>query len=158
MNDERIAKIYKAYGFDCSVLYPPEKGYRNESHPALLDDGRKVNLILYKFENNIIQTIKNANIVSNFLATKNFPVRVTIDSRIIHVKSGEWQKYASVYDYLPGETIPWEAYTRNHIKILGKTMSDMHYSLRGLEYHDFHKVADIYEEIIHRMQSYWHDE
>ena len=155
MNDDQIAKVYKAYGLDCLSFYPVEKGYRNESHSALLKDGRKVNLILYKYEHDIIRTIRNANIASNFLAKKHIPVRSTIDSRIIHIKSGQWQKYASVYNYLPGETIPWEAYTRNHIKILGKAMSDMHYSLKELTPQRFPNVSDLYLLIIDRMQDYF---
>jgi thiamine kinase-like enzyme len=31
-----------------------------------------------------------------------------------------------LYSYLPGDTLPWEAYTRRHLRSLGKTMAAIH--------------------------------
>ncbi len=148
-------RIVRRYGFEPARLLEVQKGYRNESHPVQLRDGIILNLMLYKHEPGIIQTIKNANRVSNFLAVRDFPARRTVDSRIIRLQSAPHRKYAALYTYLPGQTIAWESYTQNHIKLLGKAMSDMHAALQRFDAGDLPDVVDQYVGIVGRMRRYF---
>ncbi len=132
-----------------------EKGYRNQSYAAELNDGRTLNLILYKREEDILEKIRQANRVSNFLAEWGFPARKTADRRIMTMKSGDYIKYASLYEYLPGKTIPWEAYTMDHIKNLGGAMSDMHALLKKLPQEDLPFVIDECRALLKRMEKYF---
>lgn len=155
MREEVITKILREYGVKSTSQLRMQKGYRNESHPIILNDGQKRNLILYKSEPNILNRIQAANNISNYLYEKNFPTRRTVDKRIIQLRSERTIKYGSLYSYLPGETIPWEAYTMEHIKLLGKTMSDMHESLTRMPKAKLPMVADEYSQILTRMQRYF---
>jgi Ser/Thr protein kinase RdoA (MazF antagonist) len=152
-----VREVLRRFGFNTGELLPTEKGYRNETHPFRAIDGRLLNLILYKSETGIIQTIQNANRASDFLAEHAFPTRQTVEPRLMRVRVGSWQKFAALYTYLPGRTIPWEAYTMAHLKLLGKTMSDMHAALSELETHNLPDVAAVYLKIFARMQSYFAD-
>ena len=96
--------------------------------------------------------------VADFLHEHDFPARRTANPKIICMQSGERVKYGALYDYLPGRTIPWEAYTQAHLKLLGKTMSDMHATLRQLNAPTLPHVADEYGQIAARMQRYFADE
>jgi Ser/Thr protein kinase RdoA (MazF antagonist) len=154
-----IERILKAYGLQYSHTLPMQKGYRNQSYPVVLQDGSIVNLILYKSEPGILAKIKNANAVSGFLADRGFPARHTVSSRIIrlHETGRDREKYGALYNYLDGHTIPWEAYTQDHIKMLGKVMSDMHAALAQFSYEQLSEVADEYLAINQRMRTYFSD-
>jgi Ser/Thr protein kinase RdoA (MazF antagonist) len=154
MDEASITRILQQYGYSPHAFLNVEKGYRNESHSLELEDGTVLNLILYKNEPGIVRTIRNANRASDYLASNGFPTRRTIDARIMHVQAGIWQKYAALYTYLPGQTIPWEAYTRNHIKRLGKMMSDIHASLQQLDGRSFQSVARQYSNLMEDMLAY----
>ncbi|MBX6334367.1 phosphotransferase, partial [Candidatus Saccharibacteria bacterium] len=67
------------------------------------------------------------------------------------------EKYAALYEYLPGKTIPWEAYTMDHIKQLGKAMSDMHALFAKLPQGDLPPVIDECRELLGRMERYFTD-
>jgi Ser/Thr protein kinase RdoA (MazF antagonist) len=69
--------------------------------------------------------------------------------------AGKYEKYGALYHYLPGRTIPWEGYTRDHIKLLGKTMSDMHAALAGLADNGLPETSDEYLTIVARMRTYF---
>jgi Ser/Thr protein kinase RdoA (MazF antagonist) len=160
-----IRHILDKYDIRGATIHPVQKGYRNQSWHVTLNDGREVNVIIYKAEPHILTKIKNANAVSAFLAHKGFPVRHTIDDRIVRLQGETMTKYAALYNYLPGSTIPWEAYTQKHIKMLGKMLSDMHALLAaakppkspltgGLE---MRLVTAEYRAIITRMERYFSD-
>ncbi len=150
-------KVLQSYGLDSKKVFPAQKGYRNESYKVLLSNGQTVNVIFYKQEVAISERIRRANKVSEYLADRGFPTRVRIDSRILKLTSGELTKHIGVYNYLPGQTIPWETYTMAHIKLLGKTMSDMHASLRQMPTTDMPSVVDEYQAIGKRMICYFDD-
>jgi len=40
------------------------------------------------------------------------------------------RRFFAIYNYLPGKTLPWEAYTRRHLRSLGMMMARMHTKLR----------------------------
>jgi len=158
MRETVIQQILKQYGLQQSVVLSTEKGYRNESHPIETRDGRKLNIIVYKREAGILQKIRDANKVGDYLASQGFPARQTVDSRIIRLSNGNQIAYASLYHYLSGTTIPWEGYTMDHIKLLGKTMSDMHAALQKMPDTVTASVTHEYLQIIDQMQHYFSDE
>ncbi|PLS81028.1 hypothetical protein CYG49_03340, partial [Candidatus Saccharibacteria bacterium] len=110
---------------------------------------------MYKKEPEIEQRIINANAVSNFLASKGFPARTTVDSRIVQINTPSGNRFASLYGYLPGSTIPWEGYTQDHIKLLGKAMSDMHSHLQDFEVGAIPLFGDEFTPILERMERYF---
>ena len=75
MREAIIQQIARQYGLPDTVVLSTEKGYRNESHPLLLADGRRANIIVYKNEPGILQKIRTANQTANFLAARGFPAR-----------------------------------------------------------------------------------
>ena len=93
-------------------------------------NGATLNLILYKHEQGIEDTVRVANQVGTALAKAGLPARLPADDRILRLSYPNQIRYCGLYNYLPGHTIPWEAYTMAHIKLLGKTMSDMHHTLQ----------------------------
>jgi Ser/Thr protein kinase RdoA (MazF antagonist) len=157
MSKKIVAQALKMYGLTPQTILDVQKGYRNSSYPVVLQDGRMVNLILYKNEPGILAKITNANMVADFLHNGGFLSRHTISHRLLCLRSGERTQYGALYGYLPGHTIPWEAYTQEHIKCLGKTMSDMHAALQQLHTSSLPNVADEYNEILMRMQDYFDD-
>jgi Ser/Thr protein kinase RdoA (MazF antagonist) len=158
MDEEIIARVLASYGVHYTRKLVVQKGYRNESHAVVMADGTMLNLIMYKSEPGILAKIKGANYVSDYLAGHGFPTRQTYDPRIIQLKSTAGAiKYGSLYSYLPGKTIPWEAYTMEHLKVLGQTMSDMHAALKPLGRADLPHVADEYITILDKMERYFAD-
>jgi Ser/Thr protein kinase RdoA (MazF antagonist) len=125
---EQIRQLIRFAGFNPDRVYEVQKGYRNFSIP--FEDNRygMLNIILYKNEPKIVTKIRAANHTSDFLASRGFPCR-TSQSSIINIKTSKVVRHACVYDYLAGQTIPWEAYTMKHIKLLGATMSNLHSQL-----------------------------
>jgi hypothetical protein len=84
----QIKNVFKAYGFDELKIQSYQNGYRNHSFPAILKNGQKINLIIYKSEPFILKRIKTANDVSNYLASRGMPSRTTLDSRILNIQIG----------------------------------------------------------------------
>lgn len=152
MAKELVQRILQQYGLRPVRLHHAQKGYRNESYAAELADNRTLNLIIYKREPGIVQKIRSANYVSDFLAEQGVPARHTADPRIIRLGA---DKYAALYAYLPGTTIPWEAYTMKHIKELGRAMSDMHAVLQALPQQDMPLVVNECGALLERMQRYF---
>lgn len=153
-----VRRILQQYGVQPRRIHDVQKGYRNESYAVDLPDGRAVNLIIYKREAGILGRIKNANYAGNFLAEQGMPARRTADPRIIKLQGERTEKYTALYDYLPGKTIPWEAYTKDHIKQLGKTMSDMHALLKKLPQGNLPSVVDECRALLGRMEQYFADD
>jgi len=114
-----------------------------------------INVTFYKREVGIVERIKNADAVSEFLSLSGLPVRRRIDNRILVLKSDGLSINTGVYNYLPGNTIPWEAYSMEHIKALGRTMSDMHAFLLQMSSIKLLSVYDEYLAIVERMREYF---
>jgi Ser/Thr protein kinase RdoA (MazF antagonist) len=132
-----------------------QKGYRNEIWPVLTDGGQMINVTFYKREAGIVDRINRADAVSEYLGLSGLSTRKRIDSRILSLKNGEYTTYIGVYNYLPGNTIPWEAYTMEHIKTLGGTMSNMHTYLSQMPSVNLPSVYDEYLTIIEQMENYF---
>lgn len=151
-----IERILNAYDLSFHAIYPVQKGYRNSSYGVELADGQIVNLILYKSEPNILPRIKRTHAVSHFLAAEHLPVRHPTAHKIIKLQAAGMVKYGALYNYLPGYTIAWEAYTKNHIKLVGMALGAMHAALQNFEMSE-NSVADEYTAIAYRMQKYFTD-
>ena len=132
-----------------------QSGYRNKNYPLVLADGTRVNLILYKREPNMAQTIHDANRIGNFLHSRGFPARHTYDSRILRLTPPPREQYAGLYTYLEGETIPWEAYTMKHLKSLGASMSTMHSFLARQPQLNLSLATEQYHALAARMADYF---
>src|SRR5580700_4533714 len=155
MDDRQVFRILGSYGYRDVQLLAPEKGYRNESHPFREGDGRLQNLILYKRESGSLRLIRNADRAAQQAARHGLPAREIANSRIVRLQAGNWIKYGAIYTYLPGHTIPWEAYTKDHLKLLGACLSNLHYALNTLPATSYDQVADQYNAIVHTMRHYF---
>lgn len=150
-----IPKVAAAFGLSYSSVGAPQKGYRNESYRLTLPTGEDVNLIFHKNEREALRRIRAADQASAALGSASLPVRARLDRRILKLSDGVSEVYAGVYAYLPGETIPWEAYTKNHIKLLGWAMSDMHNVWSGREAAVSLQVTDELCMIVENMEQYF---
>lgn len=135
-----------------------QKGYRNQSHLLRLPDGTLQNLIIFKAEPRAITHIADAHAVGGFLASQGLPVRHATDPRILVIKNRQGAvRHAALHNYLPGSTIPWEAYTKDHIKALGGTMGDMHRALQPFTAHVLPDAAQQNMQLSERMERYFSD-
>ena len=157
ISEGTIRRIWNMYGLKPIRLLQPASGYRNQVYPADIDNHGYLAFIVYKDEPGIVKLIENANDVSDYLSKLSMPVRHCIDPRIIKLSYHRGRRYVALYNFLPGETIPWEAYTQKHIKLLGKTMSDMHYLLGGYGVGSLPKVVDVSLANVERMKTYFAD-
>jgi len=148
-------RILQFYGLEPSEILGVQKGYRNESHPVKLRDGTIRNLVLYKTEPGIVQSIRRIHAISRFLVSSGLPIRCPVDERIVCLKSDRFEKYGALYTYLPGMTISWDAYTQKHIKLLGKTMSDMHVAMRPFDSTMLPDAVDQYLALLERVRAYF---
>jgi Ser/Thr protein kinase RdoA (MazF antagonist) len=153
---DTISRIAEAYGHSVEQVLPPQSGYRNTSYPLVLVGGQLANLIVYKREPLILPRIQLANALGAHLRRHQLPVRYPLDRRITAISTSRGDRYASLYNYLPGHTIPWEAYTRHHIKLMGEALSHMHEALRTSQAPAPH-VADEYGVIFRHMSTYFSD-
>lgn len=152
-----IVNIVAMHGRRVRAILKPQKGYRNYSTGVILEDGQMLNVIIYKREPGIVDTIRRADSVSDYLAERGLPTRHTLSERLVRIGKGDRSRYANIYDYLPGETIPWESYSKGHIKALGMMMSDMHYMLHTYDSSHLPMVEDVYIGTLDRMYRYLAD-
>jgi Ser/Thr protein kinase RdoA (MazF antagonist) len=127
--------IQKNYGLEVAKLYRLEGGFRNQCF-KIVTLKESFLLIIYKRERGVRTVIENAHFVAKILSKEGFPTRVPMVTKsgqeYFRQKFEGGYHYLALYNFLPGETIPWEAYTRRHLKSIGKTLSDMHYTLREI--------------------------
>lgn len=142
-----LDKLATAYGLTGYRLLAAQKGYRNASHPIRLPTGQVLNLIIYKAEPGMLARIRRADNLSQYLAEQGFPARQR-QAAIAKLTSAQQAgpRYAGLYNYLPGATIPWEAYTKDHIKLLGKAQSAMHHLLGNNLLRNAVRLPDIIDE------------
>lgn len=156
-SEKIIYKILKKYGYEDFKIFESQSGYRNFCLPFEVKNGEKLNLIIYKAERNILDKIKAANLVSSFLRKKGFQVRAAVKPTM--KVSAQKNLYACIYNYLDGATIPWEAYSMKHLKLMGKTLSDLHFALSDFD--DFEMLPHIIEVLKiqnNSMRKYFADE
>jgi Ser/Thr protein kinase RdoA (MazF antagonist) len=116
--------IAQNYNLNVKSISSPSSGYRNNCYKLTTDKG-DFNLIVYKREPGILAKIKAANEFSSHLS--GLPVRTAISASngraIIRLAA---DSYACLYNFLPGDTISWEAYTAKHLKLLGENLGKLH--------------------------------
>ncbi|MFZ1250475.1 MAG: phosphotransferase [Candidatus Microsaccharimonas sp.] len=156
MYERLVQKALEAYGLQCNRVFKVQKGYRNEIYPIQLVDGSMVQLTFYKSEEGIKERIERADSVSAYAHCKGLPTRTRADSRTLVFTSSNRNVYVGLYHYLPGETIAWEAYTKDYIKQLGKVMSDLHFTLKDFPVTD-HSVITEMMALNERMGRYFAD-
>ena len=158
MYEAVLSEVLQAYGIRPRKIHAHQKGYRNEIWPVELADGTYINVTFFKREDESLRRIRRADAVSEYLADHGLPTRRRVDPRRLQLKNDRLTTLVGVYVYLPGTTIPWEAYTMNHIKLLGKAMSDMHALLAEMpDDTTLPSVYDEYAAILRRMKRYFHD-
>lgn len=150
-----IEKILDQYGVEYTSISPPQKGYRNSSFQVRLKNGDALNVIIYKNEKKILNRIKAAHAVAETALSYGLPVRYAVDPKIIQIKTRNSSRFGALYNWLPGSTIPWEAYTMEHIKILGATLSELHRALKGSSYETLPLANDEYLAILQAMREYF---
>ncbi len=155
MYKSALPRVLKFYGVEYQRIFDFQKGYRNEIWPVLTSDNQMLNVTFYKREAGIVNRIARADKVSAFVADQGLPARQRFDNRTLTLKNENITTYIGVYDYLPGQTIPWESYTMEKIKTLGATMSNMHFILSAGPLVALPSVYDDYIEIVGRMKQYF---
>ena len=152
-----ITRVLRAYGVESTDIAAAQSGYRSMAHAITKTDGTVDNLVFYKVEPGIATKIRQANRVGDALAVAGLPTRQTRDRRILKLAAGEYEVYASLYNYLPGETIAWEAYTRDHIKLVGKALARLHRAAKDLPQAGAVEVRDVNERLLAEMKTYFAD-
>jgi len=147
--------VHKNYGISISKLTRLTGGFRNCCYKVISNDGKYYVLIVYKREKGVLKQIQNAHNVAMYLDQCGFSVRVPIGSVMVKYRG----KYIGLYNFIEGNTVPWEAYTKRHLKSIGKTLSDLHFHLG--KYSDVNtlerlpKWADITKQEIKEMKAYF---
>lgn len=149
-----VRKILTLYGerfVSCDAVM---SGYRNHSHIVRCEPDKIANLIVYKSEPGIVERVRRLNALTSVLAASGLPVRYPLNSKLVDVGVGMRRSVAALYNYLPGETIPWEAYRRSHVKLLGMAMARLHAAGEVFE-GDLPHVTDECREHVERMRRYF---
>ncbi len=167
MNKQLITRILAQYSLTPKKIYAVQKGYRNKIYPVKLNNNQKIIIVFYKIEPTIKRKIITANLISEYLFKQQFPTRKVIKSNnnhsILRIRDQhQKQQLVCLYNYLPGTTINWEAYTQKHLKLLGQSMSNMHYSLQKFQYQNYKKIQfdktlEILNQMLDLMISYFNN-
>jgi Ser/Thr protein kinase RdoA (MazF antagonist) len=154
MYESVLDAVLKTYGIQPKKVHAFQKGYRNEIWPIETVDGVMLSVVFFKREDGILERVRRTDQVSEYLADAGLPTRRRVN-KLLKLKTPTRTVYAGVYTYLPGNTIPWEAYTMNHLKLLGKTMSDIHALLADMPDANLPSVYDEYTDIFQRVRQYF---
>jgi Ser/Thr protein kinase RdoA (MazF antagonist) len=157
MYRDLVEKVCGYFEVSPSEAFPYQHGYRNEIWPMRLQSGKMVNLTFYKREIGILERIGRADYVAKYLYDTGLPTKTRYDKRLILMTAENRNVHVGLYNYLEGETIPWEAYSMDHLKSLGKTMSRMHASLAKLPPIKLPSVYDEYRAIFRRLDKYFEE-
>ncbi len=151
----QVLQAMTLYGLHATRLEVTQSGYRNQVYMVSLADGTNAVLRVHKNEPDTVPRIQRTLWLCENLASLGQPVPCPRDARLMQLSSSETIRYACLLLYLPGETIPWEAYTMKHIKLLGWAMAGLHRNLKRLDTSGFPRVVDEYDVILQRMVKYF---
>lgn len=143
------------YGYDDAVVHDVRSGYRNTSYAAEASNSLMLNLLIHKSEPDALSRIRRTNKLGVLLSEAGIPVRAPHDTRIVRIMVAGKPYHASLYNYLPGQTIPWEAYAMKHLKLLGWALGSLHAAMHSLPNKQYPSVYDEYNAILGRMQIYF---
>ncbi len=153
---EQLYSVAEYYGVSVGTPLHPQRGYRNTSYPFEGPRGNTwYNFVIYADEAGIVDRIVRINNLGRHLFAKGLPVRCPADDRIMALRVPRQIRYGSLYYYLRGQTIPWEAYTKKHIKLLGMALASIHRGTGDMSQNEFPSVYDEYQLIVQRMQRYF---
>lgn len=156
ISESLIEKIIASYNIEVSQLLPQQSGYRNLNQPLITKDGEELNLILYKNEPGILDKIRLANVIGSHLSKKGLPARSPYTNKILKITYSTHTKYACLYNYLPGHTIPWEGYTKKHLQALGQTLALIHQYLKSYKpIQPVESVAQTYLKLTRQSTKYF---
>jgi Ser/Thr protein kinase RdoA (MazF antagonist) len=151
-----VKQALKLFDVEYVDILPVEKGYRNEAYMVVLPSARKVTLYFYKADRFILPKIKAANFFSEQAARAGLPVRRLADPRLLKLEAPGYVRYACLYNWLPGKTIPWEAYTMNHLKLVGKALAYLHKRTQHSTYKTTN-IESVCQQISDAAKSYYSD-
>lgn len=155
MYERFVPQALQYFGIPYDTILPVQKGYRNEIYPIVQSGKTQLQLTFYKSEEGIKERVERADTVASWAASKSLPARTRADERTLVLTSASRTVYAGLYHYLPGATIPWEAYTKEHIKQLGKYMSDLHAALSSFNITGQSSVIDESADLLERVARYF---
>ncbi|MGB3023263.1 MAG: phosphotransferase [Candidatus Saccharimonadales bacterium] len=147
-----LARILESYGIPSFQLRSVRGGYRNISHHVSSRVG-EVNVMLLKHEPCIVERIDHVDALAEHVWRAGVPVRTRYDKRIMRLH-GRSDRYIVLYHYLSGETIPWEAYTMKHIKLLGWALAEFHHAAQSYT-GELPSVIKEYRTLATRMMGYF---
>lgn len=155
MFEKLVPSAAEAFGVTYIRQRKVQKGYRNEIYPLELESGEMVQITFFKPEPGSKSRIVRADTVSQHAASKGLPARTRLQPSLACFTSAKRTVYAGLYTYLDGHTISWEAYTKEHLKSLGKAMSDLHAALQDYHPAATNSVIDESSRLLDRMQAYF---
>lgn len=156
MYAQYVEAVLNKYSLSYQQIFPAQKGYRNESYRVELIDGTSVNLLFYKQEYNILHTIELVDKLGELLTNKGLPVRTRLDNRTLQLASLSKRIYVGLYNYLDGNTIAWDAYTMEHLKLLGAMMARLHHAMQDIvTMPNNQPVTEVYSNILNDMKLYF---
>lgn len=156
LRNDQLRRIFAAYGLQLEQLLSVQSGYRNTSYIIETKTHGIKNCIVYKDEPEIVSLIRRVNEFSSFVSRSDLPLRLPVDPRILTLTGSTTQRYCAIYTFLHGDTIPWEAYTKKHIKLLGYALGRFHAEARSYT-GSLPDVVDEYQAILIRMKRYFSD-
>lgn len=132
-----VNQLLAPYQIQVDRFLPWQKGYRNYFLPLVTNHGQTLALGFFKPEANNVALLKRTNLVSSWLASQGFPTRqpvltTTGQSLIgqLSTSQAHHPRLVCLYNYLPGQTIPWASYSQKHLKLTGQVLSHLHAALR----------------------------
>jgi Ser/Thr protein kinase RdoA (MazF antagonist) len=155
LTPSQVDQALQLYGVTSGRLTATYHGYRNQVYVVQRQDGAALTLRLHKQEPDVLARLARTQRLCDTLHHLGQPVPAAVDTRILQLKNGRARRYASLLTYLPGETIPWEAYSMKHLKLLGWAMAALHRDVRRVETTGFPRLVSEYSAILRRMQRYF---
>jgi len=125
ISTDNVLKLARAFSLPKPQIFAYNHGYRNHSF-GIISNGKQYNLILLKNEPNALERIQNADAVAALAARSGLPTRTLAHPKTLKITTAHNFRLVRLYHWLPGDTIPWEAYTQKHLKVLGQTLANLH--------------------------------
>jgi Ser/Thr protein kinase RdoA (MazF antagonist) len=118
------------------TIHEYSQGYMNHVLQVDINAARYVvviyNSMRYRGQSGV-DFISELSRISEYLNAKNFPARRAIlakrgvfVSQMLLEGQNSNPHLVGLYEYLPGNTLEWDGYTRRHLRALGEKMGQMH--------------------------------
>ncbi|MBL8121126.1 phosphotransferase [Candidatus Saccharibacteria bacterium] len=154
LNTDELARICDVFGLHDVEFTGTTAGYRNTVYMFRSAEQDRC-LLVHKQEHDTVARLRRVNNLGWLMHAAGLPVRYPADTRILRLNGASVTRYATLQTWLPGETVPWEAYSMKHIKLLGWAMAELHGALRQVASAGFPSVVSEYEVIVGRMERYF---